>query len=57
METIAERFSRLERRLREAEKLASDTMEYAERTCRIYHGLYQAHADRLAALERRAGEA
>ncbi len=53
METIAERFARLERRLREAEKRAADTAEYAERTCRIYHGLYAKHAARLDALERK----
>jgi len=45
LRTIMERLGRVERR-------SEETMDYAERTCRIYHGLYQTHADRLEALER-----
>jgi hypothetical protein len=51
--TLEEKLRAIMARLGAVERRCQDTVEYAERTNRIYHGLYQKHADRLAALERR----
>ena len=40
-------------RLAAAEARAKAAEEYAESTCRIYHGLYAKHSVRLDALERK----
>lgn len=51
--TLEEKLRLIMRRLAAAEDRAQRAEEYAERTCRIYHGLYEKHRDRIAALERR----
>lgn len=51
--TLEEKLRAIMGRLVAAEKRASDAAEYAERTCRIYHSLYEKHDQRLRALERR----
>lgn len=51
--TLEERLRILLTRIAAAERRAEAVEEYAERTCRIYHSLYQKHAARLDALERK----
>jgi len=52
-QTLEQRLRELSARCSAAEKRAADAEDYAERTCAIYHRLYQDHAARLRALEGR----
>jgi len=49
--TLEEKLMILMARISAAERRAEAAESYAERTNRIYHGLYQKHAARLDALE------
>jgi hypothetical protein len=51
--TLEERLRILLARITAAEMQAQRTEEYAERTNRIYHSLYEKHSARLDALERK----
>jgi len=54
--TLEEKLRQLSARCAAAERRAQNAEEYAERTCRIYHGMYEKHRDRIAAIERRLAE-
>ncbi len=54
--TLEEKLRQLSARCAAAERRAQAAEEYAERTVRIYHGLYENHRDRIIVIERRLAQ-